>query len=300
MLSAHSAVDKFELLLTTRYPFFKTSVENQYLKFGDAWRAEFGDMLVRMFGDDDDKFERALRGYVDFAIDGLRLQKKFEKDRRYVSKSYEQAKKEVYMNDDYMMSLYLPGILLSHYLWPHHYRQLLFFRKTFLAMIKDSREKKFCDVGIGTGFYSRVILCADSEIRGKGFDISPFSSQFTQWQVRAFGLEDRYEIELRNVVDQPPALQWPYLVSVEVLEHLEDPLSFLKALRRMLAPGGRGFITAAITAPNQDHIYLYETADEVIRQLKQADFDVLDYIDEKGYEPKANEPVPRLGAFIVQ
>ena len=84
-----------------------------------------------------------------------------------------------------------------------------------------------------------------------------------------------------------------------MLEHLSDPQLFLEHLRKMLAPGGRGFIAAALTAPQSDHIYLYWTPDDVIRQLTAAGFHVEDYAEQAGYEGEPGEIVPKVAAFIV-
>ena len=102
------------------------------------------------------------------------------------------------------------------------------------------------------------------------------------------------------MITNPPEKSWPFLLSVEVLEHLEDPLSFIRQLRAMLAPGGRGFITAALTAPNEDHIYLYNSCDEIIEQLQTAGFEVISHVEEAAYKPRGDEPVPRIAAFIVK
>jgi len=56
----------------------------------------------------------------------------------------------------------------------------------------------------------------------------------------------------------------------------------------------------SITAPEADHIYLYWSADDVIRQLTAAGFKVLDYQEEPGYRGQPGEPVPKVAAFIVQ
>lgn len=300
MPGVQSAVDEFESLLTQAFPYFKSSVSNQYAKFGDPWKAEFGEFLIRTFGQDGDRLKNAISGYAAFAVEGARLQKRFAKDRRYIPKGHQQAMGEVYMNEEYMLSLYLPGILLSHYLWPHHYRQLQFFRRTVLKAIQEASNKTFYDVGIGTGFYSRVILTSDEHARGRGFDISPFSIAFAKSQLTAFDVQQRYEFEMRDMMEARMSDKAPFIVSVEVLEHLEDPVSFLKGLRRMLEPGGLGYVTAAITAPNEDHIYLYNDAQDVIAHLQGSGFEVVDYVDERAYEPKAGEPVPCIGAFVVR
>ena len=64
--------------------------------------------------------------------------------------------------------------------------------------------------------------------------------------------------------------------------------------------GGYGLISAAINAPNQDHIYLYRNYKDVQKQLKTAGFKVIEHINDKAYKPrKKSEIVPENVAFIV-
>ena len=68
----------------------------------------------------------------------------------------------------------------------------------------------------------------------------------------------------------------------------------------MLEPGGYGLITAAVTAPNADHIYLYNSIGEVLAQVEQAGFKVVDSREDRAYEPtKPTESVPKNAAIIV-
>jgi SAM-dependent methyltransferase len=289
---------ELEQELVSKFPFLAKQVEQCLSLFGDEWAGEFETLLTNMFPEQAD-LSQATRGYCEFVLDGMRLMKRFEKERVYVNKSYAEVTQAVYHNPDYMLNLYLPGILLSSYLWPHHYRQLLFFKHNFLRDIQNSSEPVFYDVGIGTGFYSRYILQYASNAQGTGFDISDNSIQYTQRQISAYGYGERYRVHKQDIVTIPVEAQAPFLVSVEVLEHLEDPLTFLKSLRTMLKPGGKAFITAAITAPNADHIYLYNNSEEALAQLKAAGFKLEQYLTSAGYTPKHDEPVPTITAYIV-
>ena len=288
----------FETSMARIAPFMSNTVAKMRGVFGESWEARFEGTLSKMFADEK-TMENAIKGYVRFALEATKLQKRFEKDGEYIPKTYDDVAQDVYHNEEYMRNLYLPGILLSHYLWPHHYRQLMYFHEVFVPRMLASGDRSFVDVGVGTGFYSRQLLCAADDAKGKAYDISQHAWNYATMQMKAFNLLDRWQCELRNVLSAEIRQDWPFLLSVEVLEHLEDPVAFLKRLRAMLRKGGSGFITAAITAPNADHIYLYNEPQDIIVQLEEAGFGLVDFLEERGYEPLANKPVPRIAAFVV-
>jgi 2-polyprenyl-3-methyl-5-hydroxy-6-metoxy-1,4-benzoquinol methylase len=294
-----AALARFAATMNAIAPFMLPSFRRQRNEFGPAWAHQFAETVRLFAGRTDAELHAAVKGYVNFALDGMRLQKAFEKARRYAAKSYQDTSSAVYHNPDYMFSMYLPGILLSHYLWPHHYRQLLFFQRDFLPRFLAAPKKEFCDIGPGTGFYTRQLLVASPDAIGTAFDISASALEYCMRQVAAFGVAARWRQECRDIVANPSDRDWPFLVCIEVLEHLEDPLSFLKALRRMLARDGCGLISAAVTAPNEDHIYLYNSAAEVAAQIESAGFRIEAMREDCAYKPKSDEPVPINAAFVV-
>jgi hypothetical protein len=54
------------------------------------------------------------------------------------------------------------------------------------------------------------------------------------------------------------------------------------------------------SAPEDDHIYLYWTPEDVSRQLNDTGSEVLDYREEAGYAGAAGELVPKAAALIVR
>lgn len=294
-------IEPFRSELRAAFPYFEPTIDKRIADFGEPWVREFNEELDRAFGDDRKALAGAVRGYCRFALDAMRLQKRYERTRRYDAKSYADAAAQVYRNPDYMRSLYLPGILLSHYMWPHHHRQLHFFRDEFIPRIAGAQPARFYDVGVGTGFYSKELLVRCPLLYGRGYDISPYAREHALALVGAWGAQERYEVVLQDIVAQPVERTSPVVISVEVLEHLEDPQPFLNALARMLDPGGSAFVTAALTAPNADHIYLYVSRDEIRAQLARAGLKSVSEFEEAGYEPTYDtEPVPRVAAFVVQ
>lgn len=281
-------------------PYLESVINKQRAEFGIEWLQEFERDLATYFTSDMSKLRLATQGYIKFAIAGMLLQKRFDKTGQYEVKTYDQATEEVYQNEQYMQSLYLPGIYLSHFLWRHHFIQHGYFLKEFIPRVKAHGGTTYYDVGVGTGFYLREMLRRVPGLKGIGFDLSPSSLSYSKQMVTAFGLQDRCAFNLQDILKNPPAQAASFLTNVEVLEHLEDPLGFLKGLNTMLEPGGLAMITAAVTAPNADHIYLYNSVDELVSQVKEAGFTVLDSREDKAYEPKKlNESVPRNAIVTV-
>ncbi len=281
-------------------PYFVNSFDRAAAMFGEEWARNFEVTLRELLGAEP-AVTAAVQGYADFAMDALRLHKRFEKTGEYEAKSYADASSEVYLNAGYMNDLYLPGIMLSHFLWPHHYRQRLFFEANFLPeMSAKAGSARFAEIGTGTGYYSRLALTRVADSRCDGFDISPSSAAYTRRQWQAFGVEERAALHLKDITREAPAGEFDWAVSVEVLEHLEDPTGFLAAIHRMMRPEGKAFITAALNAPNADHIYLYRHPDEVRRQLEEVGFTIEQYYFGSAYRPRtAGVPVPESAAFIV-
>jgi 2-polyprenyl-3-methyl-5-hydroxy-6-metoxy-1,4-benzoquinol methylase len=287
-------------ILREEAPYLEGVIDKQLQEFGIEWLREFEQDLATFFTGDMVKLCMATQGYIKFALDGMLMQKRFDKTKQYEVKTYDQAASEVYQNEQYMQSLYLPGIYLSHFLWRHHFIQHVYFLKEFIPRVKAHGGNTYYDVGVGTGFYLREMLQRVPGLKGVGFDLSPSSLSYSKRMVTAFGLQDRCSFNLQDILKDPPIPAASFLTNVEVLEHLEDPLGFLKGLNTMLEPGGLAMITAAVTAPNADHIFLYNSVDELAFQVKEAGFTVLDSREDKAYEPrKQNESVPRNAVVIV-
>jgi 2-polyprenyl-3-methyl-5-hydroxy-6-metoxy-1,4-benzoquinol methylase len=289
----------FDRVLAAEAPLFRKNFEKVHVTFGDDWARDLDVHLERLFGCDEEAYRKAVWGYAKFSLSAMRLQSLFNKKRQYEEQSYEDACRNVYQNEEFMARTYLPGIFVSQFLWQHHYRQILFHRERFLPLLKGVEDKRFYDVGTGTGFYSVQALQHLPGFHGYGIDTSPHARQFTAKHVAGWGFGNSYTPMDVNIIDtslEPASC----VQSIEVLEHLSDPELFLRHLRKMLRPGGYGFIAAAITAPEDDHIYLYWTPEDVIRQLNNAGFEVLEHREEAGYDGKPGELVPKVAAFIVR
>jgi 2-polyprenyl-3-methyl-5-hydroxy-6-metoxy-1,4-benzoquinol methylase len=291
-------LDFIEKYFFEKAKFMMPAFQRQSKRFGNKWKEDFLYVLDNFF-ENNNHLEDAINAYNHFCFDGMRLQKRFEKTLKYEKNSYEESKKNVYLNKDYMFNVYLPGILLTHFLWPHHYENFLFFREKVISRVPDDKIN-FCDIGPGTGFYTRLILENKKKAQGHVFDISDHSIKFTKSHCKKFNVLDRLVCNKLNIINSSIEKKYDFLINVEVLEHMEDPIVFLKALQKMMKNNSYGFITAAVNAALEDHIYLYRSGNEVKEQIENCGFTVIEQQYDIAYEPKKNEPVPESVAFLVQ
>jgi hypothetical protein len=291
-----------ERLLTTMAQgarFARAGAQRAATEFGPDWEADLAALLERLYPDDV-ALADAVAGYGAFAMDAMRRQKRFEQTLRYPATTYAEATTEVYHNDDYMRRQYLPGLLLSHLLWPHHYQQLRYFRGFFLPWLRRSDVDAFAEVGVGTGLYSRLSLQADANLQGAGFDISPMSLQFTRTHVEAFGLGARYTTLRHDILSTAAPRRFPAVLCIEVLEHLEDPVAMLRALRALCQDHGRLFVTAALNAANADHIHLYRDPQAVYAQVEAAGLHLVHSFFAQAHAPeRPGLPVPSALAMVL-
>ena len=300
LINSYPSLRRMTKIVEEKHRFTAGSIVKSLSLFGHNWAIEIEGILSILFREKN-SLEGAINGYSKFALNSMRMQAQFEREGVYKSKTYKEAAEEIYFNDQYMLDEYLPGLLLSHFLWLHHFRQMQFYKNAFIGMMRNLEAKSFIEVGVGTGVYSYLALQAMPKILGLGLDISPASKKFSDHMMRECGFSDRYKVDLSDVSEETPKNKTDWLICVEVLEHLEDPVSFLSALRATMNRGGYAFITAAINAAHSDHIYLYRNALEVADHLIKAGFSIEQIFVGVAYPPQAERPiVPEAAAFIVK
>ena len=270
-----SAFQKMLSIVEERYPQFATRWRLSRESFGEEWEYDLSRNIEAVFGKQPTKaWNAAIDGYAEFSMEAMRAQVYFEKTGRYPAENYEDCVKKCYNDHDYMVVRYLPGQYLSHYIWPHHYAMNRHFRNDLLPRIPE--VKLFYEVGVGCGLYSQIVLECFQNARGVGVDISSYALNYAHSVIKAHGMGDRYSTNRTNILDAPVRPAADLVISQEVLEHLEDPLTFIRSLRDMAQPEGWGYITAAVNAAHTDHIYLYSSPDEVVDQVKEGGWNVID------------------------
>ncbi|MFT6842496.1 MAG: 2-polyprenyl-3-methyl-5-hydroxy-6-metoxy-1,4-benzoquinol methylase [Psychroserpens sp.] len=188
----------------------------------------------------------------------------------YTSTSFEEVNKRVYDNPE-VMEYYMHGLLLSHFLWSHHYEILKYFNKT----INQNKENisNYLEVGGGHGLYiSEAIAIIGNKASYDLLDISQSSPSISKKMVN----DENVSYILSDIFDYNPSKKFDFIVMGEVLEHVEDPVKLLKKLALLLSDSGKLFITTPTNAPAIDHIYLFKNADDIRKVILEADFEIDD------------------------
>lgn len=249
-------------------PAFSRLLDKQASDRGPAWQKIFLKHLSAFVADtSDEALAELVRQYARFVIDLQRRQLRFDVTGHYEVGDYNQVFEEIYSNTEFMLTNYYPTLFMAHFLWPHEFENLEFFMRGFLPRLAG-RSVRVADVGVGTGLFSGITLSHSSSAVVSGFDVSEASRASVLPYLAGLGCDQRYTHNSRLFTAGEETFD--AVVCVEVVEHLEDPLALLCAVKQGLRPGGIAFVTAALNAAHADHIFLYVNREEVVTQLEAA------------------------------
>lgn len=240
-----------------------------------------------------------VEAFVTFSYEVNRAQALYEVEGRYARSTFEECHAECYSRDDYMQD-YLWGVFLTNLLWAHHFEISNFYHDRFLRFLP--RAPRLVEIAPGHGAWGVWALSCREEARLEGFDISPRAIQISGDLARAAGCGDRATYRQRNALELAAEGIDPAdgLISCFLLEHLEAPLLLLTGVRKLLKPGGKAFLTAALTAAQDDHIFEFRRESEVVSLCEQAGLRVLESLSGN---PRRTLPgarfLPRSLALVV-
>ena len=220
--------------------------------------------LSLIYGESSLWITETVRGYVMLSMEFLKLQRQLEKTGRYLLGSEREALQVAYANQNVFGSYYLPGLLLSEALWPNHFLLSDAFKNSFLKRLP--RCANVLEVGVGTGYHLDLIIRNCSDVRYSGLDISRYAIDFCRhYAFGKSGEDPRARFIEGNVSDGIPLspASVDAVVMGEILEHVDNPASVLREVKRVLRPGGSMFLTTVAFAANIDHVFMFEKIDDI-------------------------------------
>ena len=238
--------------------------DQEYFDRADVFLSKYDSILKK----EDKTIDYSIDCYLEMVNDMYYEGVQFMRSGEYSNKSFDEVNARVY-NNPKIMEYFMHGLLLSQFLWDHHYDILLYF----IDVIKNNKSdiKNYLEVGGGHGLYISEAINIIGE--GTSFDladISPSSIDLAKKMVA----NDIVTYFLTDIYEYNPTQKYDFITMGEVLEHVEDPVQLLKKLHDLLSDNGKVFITTPTNAPTIDHIYLFRNAEEIREVIDKAGFKV--------------------------
>lgn len=244
--------------------------------------------------------QRSVDAYVQFTTDVNLAQARYEASGHYENQSFADVYDKHYSQDEQMQG-YLWGIFLTNFLWAHHMEISLFYEDRFLHRLSENVE--IIEIAPGHGGWGVWALTVLKQAQLRGFDISASSIEIARSVAKAAGVQDRARYEERDALvlgsldrDQADAVICSFLI-----EHLEQPQKLFGVVEHLMKPGGRAFVTGALTAAQVDHIFEFRHESELVAMAEQQGLRVVEMLSTNPCRllPKARF-VPRSIALLLE
>ena len=184
----------------------------------------------------------------------------------YRHSSFEEVARAIYFNKE-VTSEQMCGLMLSQFLWRHHYAMFSFFR----AQLPNyaPRVRSCLEIGPGHGLFLYEALQAFPMAKILAVDVSAQSVEIAD-----FITENKVDFIVDDIFNFRDTSKFSFITMGEVLEHVERPQELLTKIRSLLCPHGVLFITVPANAPTVDHVYLFHNADEIRTMIEEAGFKI--------------------------
>jgi len=234
-------------------------------------------LLIKTLGEHGPDGLDGLCGSYQFLCEEIVLPEElhFRRNGTYRLSKFVDAEREVYANAPYMRR-YMDGLLMSGVMWINHAQALNHYVNHYLPSLSPGADH--LEIGPGHGLLLYFATIRQEVHSVTGWDASPTSIENTKAALKALGVTRPVSLALRNLFDAGTASDQRYdsIVLSEILEHLEDPVGALRAVKARLKPGGRVWVNVPANSPAPDHIFLVNSPEHANDLVSQAGFDVED------------------------
>lgn len=198
----------------------------------------------------------------------------FLKNGKYRCENQQIAYELVYSKPE-IMSYYMHALLISQVLWIHHFELFMFFGNRLNLLNKNDFISNILDVGPGHGFFSYIVQKQiPSYQRIDIVDISDTSLDMTKNIIGS----DHGKINYfkTDIFEYEYSEKYDLILLGEVIEHLDNPSGILKKLSSLLTEKGILWVTTPTNSPALDHVYLFNSKEEVVSLIQDSGLDILD------------------------
>ncbi|MCS7077188.1 MAG: class I SAM-dependent methyltransferase [Bacteroidia bacterium] len=269
-------IESYRRILLSLYPEVKQITENiptynpEYPFIADIP----AQIIAHLCKNDTQKITQAIQGYIHFCDTFKQKQIEFVRNKVYAYQDFAQVNAEVYQNKAYMTQIYYPALLFSYLFSSNYFEILRIFLQIFIPLTQQ-KQGKTCEIGIGHGLLSSLLLKNNPHLQGIGIDISPVAREVTDQVSQFLGLSP-IPVRIEDATQAISQKENAVMICAEVLEHLPNPEKLLQSIYAALDEGGLLFLTASINMESVDHLYLFQSDEEVVSMVEGTGFKVLE------------------------
>jgi 2-polyprenyl-3-methyl-5-hydroxy-6-metoxy-1,4-benzoquinol methylase len=273
--SNQDLIQEYKNILLSLYPEVKEITENI-----SKYNAEYYEiagiparLIYHLCKGDINQITQAVQGYIRFCDTFKQKQIEFVRNQTYSYQNFDEVNADVYQNETYMEQTYYPALLFSYLFSSNYFEILRTFYHEFIPLAKQ-KQGKTCEIGIGHGLLSSLLLKNNPHLQGTGMDISPVAKKVSA-QVNQYFDIPHIPVFIEDATQNISEKDNSVMICAEVLEHLPNPKKLLDNIYDSLSQDGLFFLTASINMESVDHLYLFQSDEEVIQMVQEAGFKVL-------------------------
>lgn len=178
----------------------------------------------------------------------------------------------LYQDQQYMHN-YMIALGLSIYMWKIQRENMRFFLRACRNCTFTGG--RYLEVGPGHGEYFVSAMENTKFDQYIGVDISEtaaaLSRKFVEYAVKE---KKNFNIINKDFFDFKAEDRFQGIILGEILEHVENPLAFLKKIFELADDDAFIYLTTAINSPYPDHIYHFHSKEEIYELFEQADLTI--------------------------
>ena len=255
------------LVLNTIYkksPLQRKKIEKFLNSKDESFKQEFENFLtdyICYLNKNNMTIDYGINSYLEMVDDMFRCQIKFMRTGKYPTTNASDAMSDVYSDEKKMLS-YMIGLALSQYLWSTHYEM---FGHLKSSIIKNKNNiNKYLEIGPGHGlFLKNAIDALKDDVQLTAVDISPISLKVSESIISYFYPNKSIDFINADMLNLDINTTYDFIVMGEVIEHVEDPVSLLVKISKLLNKNGKAFLSTCVNCPAIDHVYHFHTIDEI-------------------------------------
>jgi len=259
-------LERLEQLLTGDAAFLRLAIRISRRRWGDGYVAEANRLLgflVALVERLSLAEEEALGRYVAFVRRRIEETRSFQETGRYRYQTAAQAQAALDRKTEEDLLL---ALVFSYVLAPHRYA-LLRAAADYAAEYVAAGDRCL-HLGVGCGMETDLLDRRRALV--EAYDPGEHSGLCLE----LLGVSDRvmYRQQEYQFTEER---RFQHVVLVELLEHVDDPLSYLEGVHRVLEPGGTCLATFALRMPQPDHVYLFDSVSAARRLVRAAGLETL-------------------------